>query len=501
MTSTRHDHLLAIVCWLLASWLLTGASASRPAYDESQKGLFNVSLGAVEVAATAARHSASALSELNMTSAKARTRWHNDIIFITTGQWENEKKSADGALTGDGEASVLARVGSMTGSALTRLRNADQVWVAPTLGAMQTAIAAVVAGMKEDPDVAVPEFQVLKELQPRGPFKRYAKVNFKEVLLTYAQRVCREQLGHRYRDLLTATVEGLHSAYQSVISGKSPPAETALEVFHDIHELKYKLADAEKVVLMVGDRTLATYMFMIGIPNTLRSEEKPFQNVVGMVRVNVASLSHCAAVLASWCVVEYEQNLKLKAHRDDNRFTVPYFDAIEVESEALGSRAMATLDTRRPLNVPFDQKRYIRQELEIRGEGKKLLPDHLDWQHYRIFKKTKNKRAPGYSGWKDRIVTVASYPNPAGGPHSFQGFISWATLFFEGESGLRGGYSLFDVAMEYEDQEASEFYGKLKLEGGGTHWYFKDPADTEGVLIHLRDEFKRRQNQCYGVIA
>mmetsp|Transcript_30421 Transcript_30421/g.70954 ORF Transcript_30421/g.70954 Transcript_30421/m.70954 type:complete len:530 (-) Transcript_30421:77-1666(-) len=451
-----------------------------------------------------------------------------EFLFITTSRAENEKKHMDGALTSPGVEAVVKRVKTMVGRgggpSEFLCDEVDTVLVAPTLAAIQTALAAIILSRKGagGPDERpYPTFTLVPALRPRGDFKPYPSGSIRPILKTFVEKICKEnwKTEHEQKfNTIAALLAGEYEAFLKLVPGQDIQVAPrhALEVFADIHQLKLMVSNQyTKKILMVGDRTLATWMFMVAIPRMggwSEIDDDVATNAYNLAR-SIPSLAYAAPVLVTWEIREYraERDGVLKLFPGDQRYTFPFFSKIickgaeyGTESSSAGSlkRGLLTFDPTNIIKVGFDQVRYIALELKAVRTwwgASPLLPAGADWDHYHLRKKTKHERARGYGAWKDRIVSIVSLPS------EHQAFVTWSGLFFEEHNGMQwlNELALQDITSGMVDFK--DFVGKLLMEGPKRkHWILGASLDDEEddnaatVLKSFYDEFYVHQARYVG---
>mmetsp|Transcript_60093 Transcript_60093/g.143197 ORF Transcript_60093/g.143197 Transcript_60093/m.143197 type:complete len:520 (+) Transcript_60093:77-1636(+) len=456
------------------------ALAVRPVMDEDVISPDN---------ATVADESVSALQleEGDRSKSRSTTSQWGKCLFMTTSRSENEKSGEDGYLSNVGVKFLEDRVAALSGEPLQLLRGVQEVWYAPTVASMHTAIATVAqAWSSQHMTVPLPRFLLIGPLQPMTPLAKFRSGTLELDLQIHASYLSKKWLGSEKQRAFKDIVAQMASDFTSWQAGQRganfPPPTSALTVFKYQHLLKYELSQSEGTVLMVADRILGTWMFMPAIPLTepnKGSEDAP-NNLQMMCRRKVQSLNFAALVLAEWDVSERGNNVFENKNLPGR--TVPYFGDIQISSEELGHSRTKQLMRTQAITVPFDVKGFIANEL-----GAFLLPhDSHWWSGYFVMSK-KFSTGTESSEWKDRIVSISTGLIPVQEKslsdidepsakrsrawHRWQSYISWSTPFFDEVLEV-------DEITQYmvEWIQDSQWGLRLRLSGRGQQWTLRCPA-------------------------
>eukprot|EP00403_Amphidinium_massartii_P009829 CAMPEP_0178426748 /NCGR_PEP_ID=MMETSP0689_2-20121128/29392_1 /TAXON_ID=160604 /ORGANISM="Amphidinium massartii, Strain CS-259" /LENGTH=524 /DNA_ID=CAMNT_0020048439 /DNA_START=90 /DNA_END=1661 /DNA_ORIENTATION=- len=517
-------HGVALLIWssLLFAFPL-GGWAARPIQDEDEMHGSLMQQEQTEQSAESSNATSDDDAQSLLSLLSTRDAYGGDFMFMTASKADNEKKYMDGALTSQGAEAIVNRIAAMSGRPIAFLSDeVDTVMVAPTLAAIQTALATIILTRRgADGTKPYPTFKLSYELRPRGEFKPYPSGSIRAILTAFIKKICTEngQADHEWEiQRIGFTLASNYEAFLKLVPNKDIQVapRDALEVYSDIHQLKLTVSKQHtKKILMVGDRTLATWMFMVAIPRMggwSEIDDDVATNAYNLAR-SIPSLAYAAPVLVTWEIREYraERDGVLKLFPGDQRYTFPFFSKIickgaeyGTESSSAGSlkRGLLTFDPTNIIKVGFDQVRYIALELKAVRTwwgASPLLPAGADWDHYHLRKKTKHERARGYGAWKDRIVSIVSLPS------EHQAFVTWSGLFFEEHNGMQwlNELALQDITSGMVDFK--DFVGKLLMEGPKRkHWILGASLDDEEddnaatVLKSFYDEFYVHQARYVG---
>eukprot|EP00403_Amphidinium_massartii_P010853 CAMPEP_0178412976 /NCGR_PEP_ID=MMETSP0689_2-20121128/22292_1 /TAXON_ID=160604 /ORGANISM="Amphidinium massartii, Strain CS-259" /LENGTH=574 /DNA_ID=CAMNT_0020034239 /DNA_START=36 /DNA_END=1757 /DNA_ORIENTATION=- len=417
------------------------------------------------------------------------------ILFLTTAPHENMDSNSDGVLTKEGDKLATDRVALLAGEANELMVHVQEVWVAPTVAAIETAISALTQSWisKVDSGMRFPKLRMLPVLQPFGDFQKYDNPEgVMETLHAHALETAKRMLGEDNMHTFTGDAQGIGTEYLNwrepgLWDFLYPQPSSAIRAHDHFHELKSIIAKRRvERLIIVADRTFITWFLMAGFPSS--GSESPRENLLSLCRQDIQALKMAGAATAEWKVVptegDFKDRYRLVESSDEEGMTVPFLTSIKVDSMEFGHPMFPNLDNKVHMNIPFDEMGFAGYELL--ALGKRLVPPKSHWSSFSMRQlKDVGGALFEWTQWKDRILSIILEFDAGEKGTEKLAYLLWASPFFEGLGNARNIHS-FSAEMVYE----GEFAGSVRLtdkDERSTSWILKRPQgiDDELYLQHF----------------
>eukprot|EP00403_Amphidinium_massartii_P006340 CAMPEP_0178383718 /NCGR_PEP_ID=MMETSP0689_2-20121128/7143_1 /TAXON_ID=160604 /ORGANISM="Amphidinium massartii, Strain CS-259" /LENGTH=489 /DNA_ID=CAMNT_0020003941 /DNA_START=43 /DNA_END=1509 /DNA_ORIENTATION=+ len=419
-----------LVALALAASILSGVRAVRPSSEEE-----------LQVDVTASAMAAMSIEMSNDMNISTQSPFKGNFMYMTVGHTLDWEKHRDGRLDATGLQQVRDRLEFLKGSSpstLEKLGSVDEVWVAPTRGAFETAILAVGLARKLQEDskwsssqsiAKFPSIVLKGFLRGMGPMAPTQKIKDYDLKWPTMGRDVAAAARERSAELFDGDekmFEPIAVSFMTMFNTFRHPAPSCADhVFQNLHNLKVELYKARaKKVLIISDREIANYLFMSYLPYV---PEKEYQVVVPeelmrtLVRERVQSLTEAAVVTAVWQSDPHTTGCDMAPGISNFCYTVPYLQQVEFSDTDLDvSEASPTLRT-----LPLDESSQIVREVE--GT---FAPRGAEWSRFDFKKRKKlaSKPIERWSKWQERLWGVSHWQSELQ-QDTHIGFVSWATPF------------------------------------------------------------------------
>mmetsp|Transcript_44375 Transcript_44375/g.105091 ORF Transcript_44375/g.105091 Transcript_44375/m.105091 type:complete len:484 (-) Transcript_44375:69-1520(-) len=414
----------AVVAVSLVVFLVYGAGAERPVLDAVE-----------DVHATA---------EMNLSAPPSGT-----FMFMSHDAALRFDKYEEGMLTEQGEENTMRRLKflkDLNEEKFKFLQNLNEIWVAPTRAAIQTAIMVIGETRRlTGHHSAFPDIVIQGFLRPFGPPGKKRKTfqlkseGVRESVEGFAQRYGQEYFKNSYEfeQVAAAYVDSYSEKEKGNFGGAYTP-RSAEGVHRNIYNLKNSVFMAcdvtwKKQILMIADKEFGTYLFATALPWRVPYDIgthvggrhfHPEEFLRSLVREDVISLAVSAFMMVDWTVAGVNEASAAglaQSIYNPTKYTVPYFTSVNWDVDDLDPYLGHTR------SLLLGSSDYLLTEVNSLLPGQLWTPPKAAWTT--LFVQKRKRLKARWSGWKSRMLTFAHWPSEL---HSVEnGFISWSSEFGE----------------------------------------------------------------------
>eukprot|EP00403_Amphidinium_massartii_P039433 CAMPEP_0178446456 /NCGR_PEP_ID=MMETSP0689_2-20121128/40815_1 /TAXON_ID=160604 /ORGANISM="Amphidinium massartii, Strain CS-259" /LENGTH=474 /DNA_ID=CAMNT_0020071285 /DNA_START=87 /DNA_END=1508 /DNA_ORIENTATION=- len=374
------------------------------------------------------------------------------FLYMATGQAMWFTIHEDGPLDQHGVKRVTEKVKGAASGHVAYMSELQEVWVAPTRAAIQTAILAVGKGWKAGglsspfPRLAIKGF--LRPFGPkvgRKPFQLKKEGTVKDVE-EFAKKQGKAIFDNE--DKFAGWITSVKTAFPhtgSFWDFGDPNPHSAVDVYTNIHKLKSQLCKKstdERVgkILVIADYEYGNYLFMPALPYQPKSvkqskrggyqaqeDEDPEAVMRSLVRERLPSLKQGALVKATWKAETFHAAGGLAPNDFYGGLTVPYLASVDIDDDDLDT----TVSERNLHTIPVDDSNWALFEMQILPPGGPLA---FEGARFHSFNMMKRKHKYGsWKGWKERRVGVSFWMDSGS---TNKGFMNWASPFGDSPLGF-----------------------------------------------------------------